>query len=111
MERIAIPTLDGKLCAHFGHCAVFTLMDTENGHVLKKEEIVPPPHEPGVLPAWLKEKGTNTIIAGGMGSRAQDLFAQNGIKVVIGAAQEKPEELVSAYFSGSLVVGQNICDH
>jgi predicted Fe-Mo cluster-binding NifX family protein len=111
MERIAIPTLDGKLCAHFGHCAVFTLIDTEGGRIVRKEEIVPPPHEPGVLPAWLKEKGANIIIAGGMGARAQELFTQNGIKVVTGAVQDMPEKLVCDYFEGTLKVGQNLCDH
>lgn len=111
MEKIAIPTLEGKLCAHFGHCSVFTILDTENSQIVKKEEITPPPHEPGVLPAWLKEKGANTIIAGGMGSRAQGLFAQNGIKVVVGASEMAPEDLVRDYFAGTLTVGQNMCDH
>lgn len=111
MERIAIPTLNGKLCAHFGHCATFALLDIDNGIVVKKEELVPPPHEPGVIPAWLAEKGANLIIAGGMGAKAQEIFARSGIKVVIGAAQKKPEELVSEYCAGTLVSGQNICDH
>jgi hypothetical protein len=31
---------------------------------LKKETLDPPPHEPGVLPRWLKEQGVNVVIAG-----------------------------------------------
>ena len=71
----------------------------------------PPPHEPGVLPRWLSELGANIIIAGGMGRRAQDLFTENGIKVVVGAVSETPEKLAQAYLQNILVVGENCCDH
>jgi predicted Fe-Mo cluster-binding NifX family protein len=51
------------------------------------------------------------IIAGGIGQRAQQLFARNNIKVVIGASDQSPEELVSAYLNNTLETGDNICDH
>ena len=71
----------------------------------------PPPHEPGVLPKWLHEQGTNIVIAGGMGARAQNLFNQNGIKVITGASIDTPESIVTQYLSDSLATGENICDH
>ena len=71
----------------------------------------PPPHEPGVLPRWLHEQGANVIIAGGMGQRAQSLFAENDIAVVVGASAAPPEDLVKAYLSATLETGQNLCDH
>jgi len=46
-----------------------------------------------------------------MGQRAQQLFTQNDIKVVIGASGQYPEELVSAYLDNTLETGDNICDH
>jgi len=46
-----------------------------------------------------------------MGQRAQQLFAQNDIEVVIGAPSGMPEELVSAYLQNTLEAGDNICDH
>ncbi len=49
--------------------------------------VVPPPHEPGLLPTWLQEQGADIIIAGGMGSRAQELFLGKGIHVVTGASR------------------------
>jgi predicted Fe-Mo cluster-binding NifX family protein len=55
--------------------------------------------------------GTDIIIAGGMGSRAQGLFNENGIKVVTGAPIDTPESLVKQYLSNSLVTGENVCDH
>ena len=113
MDKIvfAIPVVEGRLCAHFGHCEQFALVETEKGQIKGKTMHTPPPHEPGVLPAWLHEMGANIIIAGGMGSRAQGLFTQNGIKVVTGAPQETPESLVNQYLADSLVTGANVCDH
>lgn len=111
--RIAIPVSDGVLCAHFGHCEEFVVLDvdTESRTVSGKQSLVPPPHEPGVLPRWLKEQGADVIIAGGMGMRAQNLFAESGVRVVTGAGAEPPEKLVAAYLAGTLVTGPNACDH
>jgi predicted Fe-Mo cluster-binding NifX family protein len=111
--KIAIPVSDGRLCPHFGHCQQFALIDVDETTQQPRQAtfLTPPPHEPGVLPRWLHEQGAEVIIAGGMGQRAQQLFAENGIQVVVGAALETAENIVQAYLSGSLVSGQNLCDH
>jgi len=111
--KIAIPVAEGKLCMHFGHCEQFVLLDVDetNKKIMERRMLTPPPHEPGVLPRWLHEQGANVIIAGGMGQRAQALFAKQGIKVVIGAPAELPETLASQYLAGTLKCGANICDH
>jgi predicted Fe-Mo cluster-binding NifX family protein len=98
---------------HFGHCEEFALVDVDekSGKALKTVTLQPPAHEPGVLPRWLHEQGATVIIAGGMGQRAQQLFAQNGIQVVVGAPAQSPEQLVQAYMQGSLQTGENLCDH
>ncbi len=109
--KFAIPLAEGKLTAHFGHCQEFALVDVEDNEIKNKETLVPPPHEPGVLPKWLHELGTKVIIAGGMGARALDLFAQNNIKVIVGASALTPEELVRQYLDNKLEAGANVCDH
>jgi len=111
--RIAIPLARGALATHFGHCEQFALMDVDEKTktVANKELVQPPPHEPGAFPRWLAEKGANVIIAGGMGTRAQGLFAEQNIEVVFGAANDTPEALALAYVNGSLAAGPNICDH
>jgi predicted Fe-Mo cluster-binding NifX family protein len=110
--KIAIPVADGRLCMHFGHCEQFALVDVEqDGAGVKTTYLTPPPHEPGVLPRWLHEQGADVIIAGGMGQRAQQLFAQSGVKVVVGAPAEAPERIVESYLKGTLVSGENFCDH
>lgn len=111
--RIAIPVVDGKLCMHFGHCEQFALVDVDETkqEIMGTQMLTPPPHEPGVLPRWLHEQGANVIIAGGMGQRAQSLFGENGIKVVVGASGDAPEALAARYLAGTLVSGANACDH
>ncbi len=109
--KIAIPLADGKLTAHFGHCQEFALIEVEGNEIMKQETLVPPPHEPGVLPAWLHDLGASVIIAGGMGGRALNLFEQNGIKVITGAQALEPEELVQSFIENDLVIGDNVCDH
>ena len=111
--RIAIPVAEGRLCMHFGHCEQFALIDgdPQTGKVTGKRMLTPPPHEPGVLPRWLHAEGADVIIAGGMGQRAQALFAEHGIKVVVGAAAGDPEHLALEYLAGTLVSGANVCDH
>lgn len=111
--KIAIPLAEGKLAMHFGHCASFALVDVDpqTKKIIKQEELAAPPHQPGLLPPWLADRGATMIIAGGMGQRAQQLFAQQGIRVVVGAPSETPEKLITDYFAGTLQTGENICDH
>ena len=111
--KIAIPVANGRLCPHFGHCQQFALIDVDETtrQTAPTAFLTPPPHEPGVLPRWLHELGANVIIAGGMGNRAQQLFVESGIKVVVGAPTQTPEQLVADYLAGTLQSGTNLCDH
>jgi len=111
--RIAIPVVDGRLAAHFGHCDEFALFDVDeqNATVTAVDRVDSPPHQPGLLPQWLHEHGAEVIIAGGMGRRAQDLFARGGIEVIVGATADDPESIVRAFVAGELATGDNICDH
>jgi predicted Fe-Mo cluster-binding NifX family protein len=111
--KIAIPVADGTLATHFGHCESFAFIDVElqERTVLGRQDVTPPPHEPGLLPRWLAEQGVEMIIAGGMGQRAQDLFVKSGIRVYTGASAFSPEQLVQDFMRGSLSTGVNLCDH
>ncbi|MCP4753302.1 MAG: ATPase [Proteobacteria bacterium] len=106
----AIPLADGRLTSHFGQCRQFAILEVENDEIVNEERLIPPPHEPGLLPKWLDEKGTNVIIAGGMGQKAIELFNRTGIHVVTGAPVEEPEILVKNYLNDELVASGNLCD-
>ncbi|MBN1902548.1 P-loop NTPase [Candidatus Sumerlaeota bacterium] len=111
--KIAIPVSEGMLCMHFGHCEQFALVtvDADKKSVEEVVYIDSPPHEPGLLPGWLHKQGANLIITGGMGRRAQDLFAKNGVKVIVGAPSDAPENIATAYMNNTLEIAENICDH
>lgn len=111
--RFAIPLADGKLAVHFGHCASFALVDVDPAAktITRRQDIDAPPHQPGLLPPWLAERGVNRIIAGGIGQHAQQLFAEQRIDVTVGAPVDTPENLVTACLTGTLQGGSNACDH
>jgi len=110
---VAIPVTGGQLSSHFGHCEKFYLykVDMAAKTILNESQLTPPPHEPGTYPKWLHEQGANLIIAGGMGSRAQSLFNQNSIEVVVGAPVAPPATILQEFMDGILVTGSNVCDH
>lgn len=111
--RFAVPVTGGVLSPHFGHCEHFALIDVDekSRKIIKKELVPSPGHQPGLLPQWLAEQGVSFVIAGGMGSRAQSLFQQNNIRVIIGTLENDPEKAVLNYLEGQLATGENICDH
>ncbi len=111
--RIAIPIAGERLAQHFGHCEKFALVDVDpvTRQTTASTEVAAPEHQPGLLPPWLKERGVNLIIAGGMGARAHSLFETVSIEVLTGAPAETPATLVRQYLDGRLTTGENACDH
>lgn len=110
--KIAIPTENDRVCPHFGHCQVFTIVDVDSttNEILDVNTMNPPPHERGVIPAWLNQLGCTHIIAGGMGQRALALFEQSGVQVVSGAPEMKATEAVQALLDGRLATSANPCN-
>jgi len=111
--RYAVPVSGGMVASHFGHCEHFALIDVdeEKKEILRKELVPSPGHQPGFLPQWLAGEGVSAVIAGGMGSRAKELFRQNRIQVILGALESDPVKAVQDYLDGILTTGDNICDH
>lgn len=108
--RIAIATEGNEVAQHFGRCQSYTLVDIEDGKVVNKTLIANPGHQPGFLPRFLAEKGAKCIIAGGMGPRAQDLFAEQGIASIIGV-MGTVDEVIESYLTNALVAGDSFCSH
>jgi predicted Fe-Mo cluster-binding NifX family protein len=111
--KIAIPVQDGRLHDHFGGCRQFAVVevDPEKKTVVRTNVLPTPEHQPGAFPRWLRELGVGTVIACGIGRRALDIFAQQGIVVRAGQSGASVEELVTAYLSGRLTVAPDGCEH
>ncbi len=110
-RKIAVPTSNGKLDGHFGHCQQFALVQVEEKKIAEITYLDAPPHQPGLLPPWLAERGATDIIAGGMGQRAIELFNERGVNVFVGAPSLTPEELVHGFLNKTLSFSANYCDH
>lgn len=78
--KIAMPIAGDKLCLHFGHCEKFYFFDVDEQtrEISNVETMVPPPHEPGLLPRLLHEKGVNLVLAGGMGASGPAVVRPKG---------------------------------
>ena len=95
--KIAIPTADNRLCMHFGHCEKFVIVtvDESTKTIIGKEEAVPPPHEPGVLPKWLHEKEVNLIIAEEWACALNSIFSNMEFRLLSGHHRKILRQLLS----------------
>jgi predicted Fe-Mo cluster-binding NifX family protein len=110
-KRIAIPMENGKLCAHFGHCQQFAIVDINEDKIENIKEITPPEHQPGLYPKWIAQHGVTDVIAGGMGQQAINLFNQQNINVFVGAPIQDAKGLVNDFLANKLSLKANYCDH
>ena len=111
--KIVIPTLEGKLCGHFGHCESFTFVEVNNNtkEITNIETIIP---EDGVScqsAGWLAQQGIDLVLAGGMGGRPLMTFAQNGVEVVTGCPELEIKEVVELFLNNTLETTENSCGH
>lgn len=109
--KICIPTSEGKLCGHFGHCDSFTFaeINPETKEILNIEERIP---EEGIScqsASWISEQGVSKVLAGGMGGRPMMMFAQNGVEVVAGCPELPIKEVLEQYMANTLETGENAC--
>jgi predicted Fe-Mo cluster-binding NifX family protein len=110
-EKVAIPISNGTLSTHFGHTEQYVIYTISEGKVTGTEYAIPPPHEYGSHPRFLREIGSNVVIASGMGHKAIALFNDFGIKAIIGIETLTPDIIIERYIQGRLQSGNNRCDH
>jgi predicted Fe-Mo cluster-binding NifX family protein len=108
---IAIPMEDGILCAHFGHCQYFAIVEVEESVITNVKEVNPPVHEPGLYPRWVAQFGVTDVIGGGMGQKAIDLFNQQNINAFVGAPLKPAQDLVADFLANKLNLSANYCNH
>ena len=107
--RAAIPTENNSIASHFGRCPRFTVVEIEDWKVISKEEIESPGHSPGLLPDHFSSMGIDTVLAGGMGMRAQELFSQKNIKVILGI-EGSIDNIIDDIINDRLIEGDSTCE-
>lgn len=111
--KIAIPTVEGRLCSHFGHCEIFSFAEI-NDETREITNIYTGAPEEGIscqCAGWLADQGTDIVLAGGIGGRPMMMLAENGIKVITGCPEMEIKEIVSAFLEENLTTGENSCGH
>jgi predicted Fe-Mo cluster-binding NifX family protein len=111
MIKIAVPSRDGQVDEHFGHCGYFTVLSIGPDNAIAAEETFSPPAECGCrsnLVSDLLAMGVTTLIAGNMGQGAAVKLRQSGIAVVRGAAGPV-REAAAAFLEGRLKDRDELC--
>ena len=111
-KKIAVPVDEnGILDGHFGHCKFFSVITVKDNEITEEKILVPPPHEPGLLPRWIAQQGVTDVLAGGMGQKAIQIFNYNEVNVFVGAPQKSAKDLVKGFLDASIQFTANYCDH
>ncbi|MBO8182904.1 MAG: NifB/NifX family molybdenum-iron cluster-binding protein [Archaeoglobus sp.] len=109
--KVAIPCMDDRgldsfVSQHFGRARYFYIAEIEDGEI--RGEVVELPfedHMPGDIPRFLQSLGVDTVLAYGLGMRAQTFFNQMGIRVITGA-YGSVREVLEGFLKGSLVLDE-----
>ena len=102
---IAIPTKDGQVDNHFGHCEYYTLFHIDTNHKIAETSKFNAPQGCGCksgVAVTLREMGVNVMLAGNMGNGALQVLTQNEIKVVRGCKGDV-FDVIQAYLAGNLL--------
>jgi len=102
-QKIALPTKNGEVDPHMGHCQYFTLVELKNGAIAGTERVDAPDGcgcKSDII-SRLAQKGVTLIIAGNMGEGVARLINSHGIELIRGA-QGAIEAVVLAYIAGEL---------
>ncbi len=101
--KIAIPTRDGHVDDHFGHCAYYTIYTVEDGKVISSERLDSPEGcgcKSGIA-ADLHNMGVEVMLAGNMGPGAKNKLEANSIRVIRGC-QGDPQTVVADFLAGRI---------
>jgi len=87
--KIAVPSCDNMVDAHFGHCEYFTVFTVDEKKQITSQEKLVPPAECGCksnIAGTLADMGVTLMLAGNMGQGAVNKLQGMGISVVRGCA-------------------------
>jgi predicted Fe-Mo cluster-binding NifX family protein len=93
--------LESEVCAHFGQCSHFLIVEVEGKRVSKSTVVSNGAQHGGgncLAVDEIRKHGVTHVIAGGMGMGAQQKFAAAGIKIFgfSGKAKDGVAQLLSA---------------
>lgn len=109
--KIAVTYENGRVFQHFGHSEAFKIYEVENGAVQSSAVVPAGGAGHGALAGFLKERGVQALICGGIGAGARTALAEAGIELYPGV-QGEADACVAALLNGSLLYNPDtVCSH
>ena len=108
--KIALPSRNGNIDDHFGHCEYFTVFTIENSNIID-QELIPSPAGCGCksnIASVLAASGVSLMLAGNMGDGAVNVLSQSGIDVIRGCSGNT-KEVTLAWLAGNLIDSGDSC--
>ena len=96
--KIAVTYENGQVFQHFGHTERFKIYEVEDGAVTASQVVDTAGSGHGALAGFLRERGVQTLICGGIGGGARTALAQAEIQLypgVSGAADQAVADLLA----------------
>ena len=108
--KVAIACDRDVVSDHFGRCEKYVIFETHEGKLKNTYDLENPGHQPGFLPKFLKDKGVEVLITGGIGPRALKIFDLCGIKVVA-SVSGRVQDIIDKFCKGELKGEPKPCRH
>lgn len=111
--KIAVPTRNGVVDSHFGHCEYYTVYTLDAEKNIISTERLDSPQGCGCksgIAAVMQQMGITLMLAGNMGQGAFAKLAAHGISVVRGCEGDI-NDVVQSYINGTLTDSGDMCDH
>ena len=96
--KIAVTYENGQIFQHFGHTQAFKIYEITDGQISRTEVVDTNGSGHGALAGFLRERGVQTLICGGIGGGARTALAQAEIQLypgVSGAADQAVADLLA----------------
>lgn len=109
--KIAVTYENGQVFQHFGHTEEFKIYTVEDNKVVGSEVVGTDGSGHGALAGFLKDRGVEVLICGGIGGGARTALGEAGIRLFPGAAGNADEQ-VAALLAGNLSYDPDTtCNH
>lgn len=110
--KIAMPSNENMINAHFGKSENFTIATITNNQIVSMETVSTKTlqHNHEGLSDFLVKSNVDVVITGGIGQGAYTPLIEKGLKVIRGASGEITS-VINNYLDGSLKDKSVLCSH
>lgn len=109
--KIAVTYENGQVFQHFGHTEQFKIYEIENSKVVSTSVVDTNGSGHGALAEFLRVRGADALICGGIGGGAKIALENAGIQL-FGGVSGDADKAVEALIANTLVYSKDAnCDH